>query len=360
MEINLIIPAGGRSSRYNEGKPKWLRTHPDGKLMIEHAVDALVNPDIIVHTYLITSNDYQEKYDVKSILKDSTLSSCNLILLKNQTNSAVETIYEGIKNCTDEFNYDLPTLLKDSDNFVQLPNNIPWGKENFTVGVNLNFFDVGRINSKSFLVTDEFNNVIDFIEKKVISDKISVGTHCLNNFELFMRKAESFLNDEKALEIYNSHIIAELIYENYQFSYVEAEKYVDFGTQKEWNQIFKNHSTYFVDFDGTLVQNKGKYGKNNWATLDDKPLLDNIRIFRELKEKGGKIVITTSRSENYKDYIFEFLKTNELTVDCIICDLNHSPRVIVNDFANTNPYPSCNAISIPRNGDLSNYFQYDF
>ena len=31
-----------------------------------------------------------------------------------------------------------------------------------------------------------------------------------------------------------------------------------------------------------------------------------------------------------------------------------------NDFANTNPYPSCNAISIPRNGNIEDYFQYDF
>ena len=40
--------------------------------------------------------------------------------------------------------------------------------------------------------------------------------------------------------------------------------------------------------------------------------------------------------------------------------LNHSPRVIVNDFANTNPFPSCNAISMPRNGNIEDYFQYDF
>ena len=43
MELNLIIPAGGKSSRYNHGKPKWLRTHPDGDLMIEHAVSALTS-----------------------------------------------------------------------------------------------------------------------------------------------------------------------------------------------------------------------------------------------------------------------------------------------------------------------------
>jgi hypothetical protein len=31
----LIIPAAGRSSRFSTNKPKWLLTHPHGKLMIE-------------------------------------------------------------------------------------------------------------------------------------------------------------------------------------------------------------------------------------------------------------------------------------------------------------------------------------
>jgi len=360
MEINIIVPAGGKSSRYNTGKPKWLRTHPDGKLMIEHALQALVKNNYKLNIYIITNSDIQREFNVQSILKDSSLSSAELILLPHSTNSAVETIYKGIKYHAKNFNYSLPTILKDSDNFVELSEDIKWGKSNFTVGLNLNKVDTNRIKSKSFLVVDEFNNVVDFIEKQVVSDKISVGTHCFSTFQSYMLKAESFLNEKQSLEIYNSHIIASLIYEKEQFIYEEAKDYIDFGTQKEWNEIFKQHSTYFVDFDGTLVKNKGKYGDNNWDQLNDIPLLENINIFKSFQKKGASIIITTSRDPKYRDYIHNFLKRLDLEVDEIICGLNHSPRVIVNDFANTNPYPSCSAISIPRNGDLRNYFQYDF
>jgi hypothetical protein len=35
--------------------------------------------------------------------------------------------------------------------------------------------------------------------------------------------------------------------------------------------------------------------------------------------------------------------------------LLHSPRVMINDFSNSNPYPVSEAISIPRNGNLEHY-----
>ena len=41
----------------------------------------------------------------------------------------------------------------------------------------------------------------------------------------------------------------------------------------------------------------------------------------------------------------------------IIMGLPHSQRVLVNDFADSNPFPSCVAINIPRNSEnLEKYF----
>ena len=34
----LIIPCAGKSSRYPGDKPKWLFTHPDGKIMLEKSI----------------------------------------------------------------------------------------------------------------------------------------------------------------------------------------------------------------------------------------------------------------------------------------------------------------------------------
>ena len=94
--------------------------------------------------------------------------------------------------------------------------------------------------------------------------------------------------------------------------------------------------------------------------MNDDPLTGNINVLKSFAEKGATIIITTSRSAKYSNYIKEFLKNNGLNVKHVLCDLKHSPRVIINDFANTNPFPSCSAISFPRNSSLVSYFQYDF
>lgn len=37
----LIIPCAGKSSRYPNMRPKYLLTYPDGKLMIEKAIEGI-------------------------------------------------------------------------------------------------------------------------------------------------------------------------------------------------------------------------------------------------------------------------------------------------------------------------------
>ncbi len=359
MEINLIIPAAGMSSRFNSGKPKWLRTHPDGKLMIEHAIDALVGSNYIINTYVITTKFINDEFNASQILRDTPIEKLKLIILKKETKSAVETILTGISSLGDEFNYNCFTILKDSDNFVKLKLNKDILNSNFTVGCDLNTTNVSRINNKSFLIVNDFDVVTDFVEKNVVSDKISVGTHGFKDFMIYIKEGERLLK-KVSKELYNSQVISSLIYDKHIFKFLKAENYIDFGTQKEWNKVFLDFSTYFVDFDGTLVMNKGKYGDNNWSTLQDEPILDNIEIIKGFTEKGATVIITTSRSSKYSTYIKRFLKSYDLDVKHVICDLSHSPRIIINDFANTNPYPSCNAISIPRNSLIRSYFQYNF
>ncbi len=82
-----------------------------------------------------------------------------------------------------------------------------------------------------------------------------------------------------------------------------------------------------------------------------------MEIIKKLHNKGSQIVITTSRSSSEKEYIREFLLKFEIKVHEIICDLNHSERVLINDFFDTNKYPTATSINIPRNGDLSIYLK---
>ena len=114
--------------------------------------------------------------------------------------------------------------------------------------------------------------------------------------------------------------------------------------------------TYFVDFDGVIMKNSGKHGRVNWSN-NAELLEDNAAALRGLQAAGAQIVITTSRPEALRPQLESLLATAGIKPYAIVMGLNHAPRVLINDFANTNPYPSATAISLPRNANIMEYLK---
>ena len=52
-----------------------------------------------------------------------------------------------------------------------------------------------------------------------------------------------------------------------------------------------------------------------------------------------------------QDITLSELNEKGILYDELVMGLPHCKRVIINDFANSNPYPSCEAINISRNSD---------
>ena len=138
------------------------------------------------------------------------------------------------------------------------------------------------------------------------------------------------------------------------FTVILAEDYDDWGTIREWKEVQKKHRTYFVDVDGIIMKNSGRYGKINWYN-NTTYLEDNINALKELQDNGAQLVITTSRPEEFRESLTQLLSNVDIHPYAILMGLNHSARVIINDFAPTNPYPSGIAISLPRNNNIKEY-----
>lgn len=218
---------------------------------------------------------------------------------------------------------------------------------------------VNNISNKSFMIVNESNMIIDFIEKEVVSNIISVGTHYFKSALEALKTAQILLNrsNNQNSELYTSHLIAYNIYSGIDYKLIKAFSYEDYGTQIEWNLVRDRFKTIFIDFDGTLVENIGKYGNPNWSSRNDKLIHNNIRIIKKLFDKGSQIIITTSRSKSEKEYINSFMESNGISPFEIICGLNHSERIIVNDYFDTNPYPTASAVNLYRNSDLTHFFK---
>ena len=106
----------------------------------------------------------------------------------------------------------------------------------------------------------------------------------------------------------------------------------------------------FIDMDGVLVENSGRYIGPAWGTT--KPLESNSNYIRRLAETGKvKIIITTSRDEKFSKETEKQLEEYNIPYDQIIYGLPHAKRIIINDFAKSNPFRCCDAVNIKRNAD---------
>lgn len=347
----LIIPCAGKSNRFPNMKPKWLLTHPDGKLMIEKAISGL-NIDIFDRIIITIVKPHCEDYEADIILNQvfNNNKKIELCILDNFTSSASETIHLTIK----KMNVIGSLTVKDSDNMVKV--NLSKNITNTITGLNIQKYPyITNIPGKSFLIVNKQNIIQDIIEKQVVSNIICLGVYSFEDTKIFEEGYENLIKSNIKGEMYISHVISYLISTNkYTYEYIEAKDYEDWGTLKEWNEVQKKFRTYFVDVDGVLLRNRGKYGTKNWTNTVE-PIEENINTIKNLQKEGAQIVITTSRTKEYKKGLCAILKEYGIKPYAILTGMNHSSRVVINDFAPTNPYPSGIAITIPRNFSIKDY-----
>ena len=349
----LIIPCAGKSSRFPNMKPKYMLTHPDGKLMIEKSMEK-INVDVFDRIIITIVKPHDEKYEAKLIMEQvfENNPKIEICMLDDFTSSASETVYLTLK----KMNVEGAFVIKDSDNRVEV--NFNKQIKNSIVGYNLHEHpDITNIPGKSFLIVNEQGIIHDIIEKQVVSNIICLGVYCFENTIDFIKAYEEMHTKKISGEMYISHVISYMLASNdYVFSSILALSFDDWGTLSEWKEVQKKHRTYFVDVDGVLMKNCGKYGSRNWYN-NTETLTENMEVIRKLQNDGAQIVITTSRPEEFRANLEKILNKNGIKPYAMLMGMNHAARVVVNDFAPTNPYPSGIAITLPRNNSIKEYLQ---
>lgn len=345
----LIIPCAGKSSRFPNTRAKFLLTHPDGDLLVQKALCGL-NLDIFSRIIIVITKPFDERFEAGLILRQCFGNTAEICVLDDFTKSVSETVALCIKKMRIKGAF----VVKDADNFVQVT--LPQNLRNLVVACDLHSNpQLTNISAKSFLKCNEQGIVIDIIEKQVVSNLVSVGVYVFENAEIFVRTFDEMCMAGFCGEMFISHIISYLIcVKNITFAAILTQKYDDFGTLEEFRRLQTTHKSYFVDFDGVLIKNSGKFGSLNWQN-NKNLIMENIETLKELQKKGAQIIITTSRPSIFEGHIYELLQKTGLKPFAILTGLNHSPRVLINDFAPSNAYPSASAISLPRNTLLKDY-----
>ena len=339
----------GKSSRFPGMRPKWMLTHPiSGSFMCIESIKGL-NVGFFDRIFFTILREHEENFKVSiginRALEDlenyqEIKGKIKITILEEPTSSQSETVYYTIKeNKIDGFIY-----IKDSDGYFHLDID--------TDSNQVTYFDLNNVEdinarSKSYIEIDSNNIVTNMVEKKVISSKFCVGGYGFKSASEFCENYEKIRSQTE--ECYISNVVFQMILNGSIFNGNEASEFLDWGTLKSWNDYKSNIYTVFVDLDGTLITNTSHLMPPFIG--EGEPLLNNINSIRRIKENMGFVVITTSRPEKYRSVTIEEMERHQIPYDILIMGLPHSQRLLINDFAKSNPYPSCSAINIQRGSD---------
>lgn len=339
--INLLLPIAGRSSRFPNMNPKWSLTHPRGDMMVIEAIKG-INLAQVGKICVIGLREHNERFQLVDALSDQfaglgLTEKVQFILLDQPTRNQPETIAEGIR----QGGVSGPIYIKDSDNYFRddpKPGNC-------ISGYDLHLIEKVNARSKSYFEVNGDGFVVNIVEKKIVGSKFCAGGYSFQSTDDYLKYFDKFSAEP---DLYLSHIIFGMILDGVAFSYSDVKDYLDWGTIKEWQAYTRLYSTLFIDLDGTLVRNSAQHAVPRWGDTDG--IQANIDAINHLYDSGKvEVIITTSRKEKFRELTLKQLTRVGAKFHKIIFDLPHGKRIIINDYAPSNPFKSCDAINIKRN-----------
>jgi hypothetical protein len=210
-----------------------------------------------------------------------------------------------------------------------------------------------NVASKAYLQDKYDGTMTNIVEKKILSSKFVCGIYSFASALEFLQYVQESRKRSKGLvqgELAVSDVVWRMMLSGVRFHSIRCDDYQDWGTLPAWKSYCAQYKTLFLDIDGTLVKNSGQYFSPQWGTTP--ALVNNVDYLRKVYQTGKvRIVLTTSRKPEFEKETKEQLKKWSIPYDQIIFDLPHAQRILVNDFAPTNSYPSASSINLGRNAE---------
>lgn len=338
--MRVIIPCAGKSTRFPVTRPKYLLTMPDGELMLQHSARNWLESNDV--TFVI-AREHDIKYSVTDTIRRIYGNAVDIHVVEEFTNGPAETIYETIKDWEDcEF------YVQDCDSHFDV--SFAEYAKNSIVYVDLNDYPTfSNVAAKSFVKFHE-DLVSTIVEKSVVSNNVCVGGYKFESSDYYKKSYDIVKSILADTEIFISHVIKLMITEEVPFFGSKASRYVDCGTYQSYVDNQQANKTIFCDLDGVIFKNQSHYFENNYSIA---PEINKAAVAYLLKQhiNGATIVFTTSRPEEFRKITTDALDSAGFSEYKILFDLPHAPRLLINDYAITNPYPSASCLNVSRDDD---------
>jgi hypothetical protein len=323
-------------------RPKWLLTMPDGKLMLEKAVEGLDISDynrIVVVCLREHLDTYLTPESIKTVLVGIGHPNTELCVLDEPTASQSETVALALELASVSGAF----FVKDCDNKFSYR----WNGGNEVAVLDLNSVGLIDAKNKSYVNVDALGNILNIIEKKVISNYFCCGGYGFSSSEKFLKHFRAIKSNQ---EVYISHVIYSMLMGEENFRINKADNYIDWGTLREYRHYTRKFLTLFCDVDGVLLYNGSKFGQKGWGT---EPIAENLQTISRMQKSGLLyLIITSCRPESEIDYLRRRLAEFGVEPDRYVMGLPHTRRILANDYSPTNPYPTAISVNVERDGKM--------
>jgi capsule biosynthesis phosphatase len=313
----VVVLCGGLGTRLEDYSfPKPLNMIY-GKPSIVYCLQNL--PDIVTTIHFIVA-PHLVKYNFAEIVTNEfKTKQCIFHYLPYCTRGAIESAFIGttnIKGISDDENI----VFLDNDVLYKFPENMFSDKPSAFIGYSM---DTTNSNNFSYIKLDNSNHVIEFKEKRRISDMFCCGVYGFSSMQQFRQLAYIRLMNEYTSELYLSLLFQDMIEQNTTISGVffnDTIKHI--GTLKElkesWPHISCKKMRVCFDLDNTLVTYPTI--PNDYTSV--KPIDAMIRLVKQLHSDGHTIIIHTARR----------MKTHNNNVGAVIKDIGITTFQTLTDF----------------------------
>lgn len=242
MKIHLIMPMGGKGSRFFENGfevPKPI-IEINSKPFLYWSTKSISNFIKLIDITFVVLQEHVDNFNIDKIIKNY-FPDAHIVIIPEVLNGAVLTSLKGISNINDEY----PILFNDCDHMFKstafeksLLNN-----ENTYDGALLTFNS--NEDKYSYVIFDENKNVIGTKEKVVMSDEAICGAYYFKNAKLFEEMANSYLKTCDYSEFYMSGVYNEMVKNNKLIKSFICDFHVPFGIPSEYEKA--KDSIYFEE-----------------------------------------------------------------------------------------------------------------
>ena len=331
------MPCAGLSTRFPNMRPKYLLSDYNNRLMIENAAKNFIGKYNITIAIL---KQHNEMFNAENKLREAFGDKVNIVVLDEPTSGPADTVYQTIMKAKYFFTSVSPMLIKDCDGFYDT--DLVDGNAIYVSKLSKNP-DIRNAPAKSYTITNEQGIITSVVEKQIVSNSFCVGGYQFASIGEYVDTFEE-LKGNATSEIFVSNIIDYMISNGKVFNEKEVENFIDVGTADDWFK-FNNKPTYFCDIDGTIVKTKDFH--------DDpyEPIQKNVDALLKEQARGCKLVFVTARKKRYEEYTNKILTEMGFVNYVLVMETNHSRRVLINDYANSNPFPSAVALILKRDSD---------